>query len=98
MLTECFSQALYLALQAHTNQKRKGTNIPYISHPLGVASIALEYGADEDQAIICPHLDNDGTADTDDGTDDIDDGRKDTSFASEAIEEESPTDNTKMVT
>jgi len=51
MLTERFSQALYLALQAHTNQKRKGTNIPYISHPLGVASIALEYGADEDQAM-----------------------------------------------
>ena len=43
MLTERFSQALYLASQAHTNQKRKGTNIPYISHPLGVASIALEW-------------------------------------------------------
>ena len=28
----------------------------------------------------------------------VDDGRKDTSFASEALEEESPTDNTKMVT
>ena len=26
------------------------------------------------------------------------DGRKDTSFASEAMEEESPTDNTKMIT
>ena len=51
MLTERFSQALYLALQAHQNQKRKGTNIPYIAHPLGVASIALEYGADEDQAM-----------------------------------------------
>ena len=33
-----------------------------------------------------------------DTSDDNDDGRKDTSFASEAIEEESPTDNTKMVT
>ena len=27
-----------------------------------------------------------------------DEGRKDTSFASEAMEEESPTDNTKMIT
>jgi (p)ppGpp synthase/HD superfamily hydrolase len=51
MLTERFSQALVLAIEAHTNQKRKGTNIPYIAHPLGVASIALEYGADEDQAM-----------------------------------------------
>jgi (p)ppGpp synthase/HD superfamily hydrolase len=51
MLTERFSQAITLAIEAHTNQKRKGTEIPYISHPLGVASIALEYGADEDQAM-----------------------------------------------
>jgi len=43
MLTECFSQALYLALQAHTNQKRKSTDVPYIAHPFGVASIALEW-------------------------------------------------------
>ncbi len=43
MLTECFSQALYLALQAHTNQKRKGTNVPHIAHPLDVTSIALEW-------------------------------------------------------
>jgi (p)ppGpp synthase/HD superfamily hydrolase len=51
MITERFSQALTLAIEAHTSQKRKGTEIPYISHPLGVASIALEYGADEDQAM-----------------------------------------------
>jgi GTP pyrophosphokinase len=35
----------------HTNQTRKGGGIPYISHLLGVASIALEYGANEDEAI-----------------------------------------------
>lgn len=51
MLTERISQALSLAVEAHAGQTRKGTTIPYISHPLAVASIALEYGADEDQAI-----------------------------------------------
>lgn len=51
MLTERISQALALAVQAHEKQLRKGTSIPYVAHPMGVASIALEYGADEDQAI-----------------------------------------------
>ena len=45
------SQALALSIQAHDGQTRKGTTIPYISHPMAVASIALEYGADEDQTI-----------------------------------------------
>jgi len=43
--------ALALALDAHNQQKRKGTQIPYISHPMAVASIALEFGASEDQAM-----------------------------------------------
>lgn len=51
MLTERFSHAFDLAAKAHFGQTRKGTAIPYISHPMAVASIALEYGADEDQAI-----------------------------------------------
>ncbi len=51
MLTERFSLAFELATKAHSGQTRKGTNIPYIYHPMAVASIALEYGADEDQAI-----------------------------------------------
>ena len=51
MITERFSQALAVAIKAHNGQHRKGTTIPYISHPIGVASIAMEYGADEDQAI-----------------------------------------------
>ena len=45
------SSALALAVQAHEGQVRKSTNIPYISHPMAVASIALEFGATEDQAI-----------------------------------------------
>ena len=51
MITPRFSKALSLAIEAHDGDFRKGTTIPYISHPLAVASIALEYGADEDQAI-----------------------------------------------
>lgn len=51
MLTERIGRALALAVEAHDGQKRKGTEIPYLAHPMGVASIALDHGADEDQAI-----------------------------------------------
>ena len=51
MLTQRLGQALALAVQAHDGQVRKGTAIPYIAHPVGGASIALEFGATEDQAI-----------------------------------------------
>lgn len=51
MLTTRFSQALALSVQAHAGQFRKGTQVPYVAHPLGVASLALDFGADEDQAI-----------------------------------------------
>lgn len=51
MLTERLGRALTLAIEAHHGQPRKGTAIPYVSHPMGVASLALEFGADEDQAI-----------------------------------------------
>jgi len=45
------SNALALAVQAHEGQVRKSTTIPYISHPMAVASIALEFGATENHAI-----------------------------------------------
>ena len=51
MLSERFDDALTYASSAHRTQVRKGSNIPYVSHLLGVASLALEIGADEDQAI-----------------------------------------------
>ena len=51
MLTDKIAQALALAVEAHDGQKRKGTSIPYIAHPMGVASIALDHGADEEQAM-----------------------------------------------
>ena len=46
-----FGAALAYATELHASQKRKGTSIPYIAHLLGVASLAFECGADEDQAI-----------------------------------------------
>lgn len=51
MLSERFDRALETASQLHREQVRKGTDIPYVSHLLGTCSIALEYGADDDQAI-----------------------------------------------
>ncbi|KAA1015864.1 HD domain-containing protein [Paraburkholderia panacisoli] len=51
MLTEKFARATALALQLHATQLRKGTQIPYTSHLLGVASLVLENGGDEEQAI-----------------------------------------------
>ncbi|TMA33131.1 MAG: bifunctional (p)ppGpp synthetase/guanosine-3',5'-bis(diphosphate) 3'-pyrophosphohydrolase [Deltaproteobacteria bacterium] len=43
--------ALALALAAHGDQTRKGTEIPYASHLLSVAGLVLEAGGDADQAV-----------------------------------------------
>jgi (p)ppGpp synthase/HD superfamily hydrolase len=40
MLSERFTQALTYAHELHATQKRKAGDIPYITHLLGVASIA----------------------------------------------------------
>jgi GTP pyrophosphokinase len=50
-LTERFESALVYATRLHARQTRKGSGIPYVSHLLGVCSLVLEYGGDEDQAI-----------------------------------------------
>ena len=50
-LSSRFAEALRDAADLHAKQFRKGTTIPYIAHLLGVASIALHHGADEDEAI-----------------------------------------------
>ena len=50
-LTDRFFTAIAYAADAHKDQVRKSTNIAYISHPFGVASLVLEAGGDEDQAI-----------------------------------------------
>jgi (p)ppGpp synthase/HD superfamily hydrolase len=49
--TRRFIEAAEAALVMHANQVRKGTAIPYISHLFGACSIALDYGANEDEAI-----------------------------------------------
>ena len=45
------SDAASYALSIHAEQRRKGTDIPYISHLLAVAGLVLEHGGDEEQAI-----------------------------------------------
>ena len=50
-LTERFERAMVYAARAHRTQKRKGSGVPYLSHLMQVAGLALEYGADEDVAI-----------------------------------------------
>ncbi len=51
LFTDRFAEACAKAVAVHGREFRKGTTIPYLSHPLAVASIAIEFGADEDQAI-----------------------------------------------
>lgn len=47
-----FNDALVFTAELHSEQTRKGAEeIPYISHLLGVASLVLEAGGDEDMAI-----------------------------------------------
>ena len=50
-LTTRFEDALVFAVRLHSGDTRKGTTIPYVSHVLGVASLALAHGANEDEAI-----------------------------------------------
>ena len=51
ILTKRFTDALDYARVAHAAQVRKGSSIPYLYHLLGVASLVIEFGGDEDQAI-----------------------------------------------
>jgi GTP pyrophosphokinase len=51
VLSTRFNQALVYTADVHATQVRKGTSTPYMAHLLGVCSIALEYGADETEAI-----------------------------------------------
>ncbi len=51
MLTERFDAALSFARRLHGDQRRKGSETPYLAHLLGVASLVLEHGGDEEMAI-----------------------------------------------
>ncbi len=44
-------QAIEFATKAHTGQFRKGTKVPYIVHPLGVAKILIEAGCSEEVVV-----------------------------------------------
>jgi (p)ppGpp synthase/HD superfamily hydrolase len=50
-LWDRLAKAAAFAVTIHALQTRKGSDVPYISHLLGVASIVLEHGGDEEQAI-----------------------------------------------
>jgi (p)ppGpp synthase/HD superfamily hydrolase len=51
LYSERLIDALGVAARLHANQRRKGSDIPYLSHLLGTCGIALDYGAGEDEAI-----------------------------------------------
>jgi GTP pyrophosphokinase len=46
-----FERALVYATRAHEAHSKKGTGVPYVAHLLGVTSLVLEDGGDEDEAI-----------------------------------------------
>src|SRR5215210_8791706 len=46
-----FDEACRYAHEVHARQSRKGTDVPYIGHLLGVTSIVLDDGGSEDEAI-----------------------------------------------
>ena len=46
-----FLRAFQFATEKHSGQARKASTIPYIGHLMGVASLVLEAGGDEDLAI-----------------------------------------------
>jgi (p)ppGpp synthase/HD superfamily hydrolase len=46
-----FLRAFQFAAERHAGQTRKASSIPYIAHLMGVASLVLEFGGDEDLAI-----------------------------------------------
>jgi len=50
-ISDAYAAATAFAVRAHAGQVRKGTSVPYISHPIAVSSLVLEFGGDEEQAI-----------------------------------------------
>ena len=50
-LTERFDAAYRYAADLHRDDRRKGTDIPYLTHLLSVAALVLEDGGDESQAM-----------------------------------------------
>jgi (p)ppGpp synthase/HD superfamily hydrolase len=50
-LSRRFDEAFALASELHRGQRRKSTQIPYISHLMAVCALVIESGGDEDEAI-----------------------------------------------
>ena len=50
-LTTRFKDALVFAAELHATQVRKGSGVPYLAHLMSVASLTLESGGSEDEAI-----------------------------------------------
>ena len=50
-LDKTFARAVEEACALHRKQVRKGTNVPYVAHLLGVASLVLEGGGTQREAI-----------------------------------------------
>jgi len=46
-----YDAALSLAASAHRGQTRKGSDVPYVVHPIHVSVILIRYGFDEDVTI-----------------------------------------------
>ena len=51
MLSTTYEEALILAAELHRTQKRKGSEIPYLSHLMSVSALVLENGGTEEEAI-----------------------------------------------
>ena len=50
-LTARYDAAIRMAREVHDGAVRKGTTIPYLAHVIGVSSLVLDFGGDEDLAI-----------------------------------------------
>ncbi len=51
MTSDAVFEAIEFAARAHRHQHRKGTGVPYIIHPLGVAHILIDYGCPQDLVV-----------------------------------------------
>ncbi len=51
MTSDAMFEAIEFAARAHRHQHRKGTGVPYIIHPLGVAHILIDYGSPQDLVV-----------------------------------------------
>lgn len=58
-----FTDALRVAAEIHWNQRRKGTDLPYIGHLMAVCALVIQAGGEEDEAIAA--LLHDALEDTD---------------------------------